>query len=290
MTTGNTGDTKKRLRPADGTGMAEYYNETAEYGGGLGGWKIIGLDSFASSGRKERQAMTVNKEPVKEEPLREEFPGEEPSAEEYDRPYCESEDTDTVSRGPERISAAKEEKTAAAKARKTTATKAEGREKAVPESGTVTGGAFSEREYTEVKDTATYRLVKGIGHFRAESVLTVIVIVACVVLGFACVVRYASIFDLTRHTRILQNENNKLRNKLIVEENSLELGEVTSPESIAAKLGMVVPSTDSVISIPASKGDVTRVYLADDEVSEDEADKGFYQSLLTFLGRIRYDD
>ena len=152
------------------------------------------------------------------------------------------------------------------------------------------GSSEGRKKYTVIENTATYKLFKGIGHFKAGSIVTVIVIVACVALGFACVMRYASVFDLTRHTRALEKENEKLRNKISVEADSLEIGETAGADSIAAKLGMVRPSGESVISIPVRDGDVTRVYLAADETGEDEADGGFYRSLLVFLGRVNYDD
>ncbi len=141
------------------------------------------------------------------------------------------------------------------------------------------------REYTEIKDTATYKTLKGIGRFRAGSVVTVFLIIVCVVLGLACVMRYAAIFDLSKHTRQIEKENAKTRNRLTVEESSVDIGENVSVDSIAAKLGMVRPGADSGIVVPLAGTDVTRVYLSAEEDGENEEEKGFYQSLLSFLGR-----
>lgn len=157
-------------------------------------------------------------------------------------------------------------------------------------SGNAPGGKeIPGREFTVIEDTSTYRILKGIGRFRAGSVFTVLAVVVCVVLGIACVMRYAAIFDLTKHTRAIEKENTKQRNKLAVESGSVSAGETVSVDIVAASLGMVRPSEENVIKIPLTESNVTRVYLTDDEAASDEEDKGFYRSLLAFLGRTSFD-
>ena len=145
------------------------------------------------------------------------------------------------------------------------------------------------REYTEIKDTATYKMLKGIGRFKAGSVVTVLLIIVCVVLGLACVMRYAAIFDLSKHTRQIEKENAKTRNRLTVEESSVDIGDNVSVDSIAARLGMIRPGAESGIVVPLTGTDVTRVYLSAEEDAEDDEEKGFYQSLLSFLGQSLFD-
>ncbi len=51
---------------------------------------------------------------------------------------------------------------------------------------------------------------------------------------------------------------------------------------------MVRPSEDSKVSIELSGSDVTRVFLEPEEKADTEADAGFYESLMAFLGRVDY--
>ncbi len=155
--------------------------------------------------------------------------------------------------------------------------------------GAVSLPELPERKFVSVSDTATYKLFKNVSRFRVGSVFTVLIVIACVVLGLVCVIRYASIFDLTRHTRILENQNAKDRNKLAYELSNVETGETASVDSIAAKLGMVRPSDETSIRIPLSGGDVTRVFLGSEETPQEGDGDGFYESLWRFLGRIKND-
>ena len=115
-----------------------------------------------------------------------------------------------------------------------------------------------------------------------------VLLIGCIVLGALCIVRYASIFDLTRHTRNLVRENTKARNQLVIDTFSAEGEAENSAESVAARLGMVRPSEDSKVSIELSGGDVTRVFLEPEERADSEAEEGFYESLMAFLGRVDY--
>ena len=101
--------------------------------------------------------------------------------------------------------------------------------------------------------------------------------------------RYAAIFDLSKHTRQIEKENAKTRNRLTVEESSVDIGDNVSVDSIAARLGMIRPGAESGIVVPLTGTDVTRVYLSAEEDAEDDEEKGFYQSLLSFLGQSLFD-
>ena len=148
----------------------------------------------------------------------------------------------------------------------------------------------TEPSLVTVEDTATFRLLKNVGHFKAGAIFTVLVIICSILLGLVAVARYASIFDITRHTRILENENAKALSKLSSEKTNAGIREEESVESIAARLGMVRPAASSVIEVELAGGEVTRVFLSSEEAAVKSEDSGFYQSLMRFLGRIDYGD
>ena len=83
-------------------------------------------------------------------------------------------------------------------------------------------------------------------------------------------------------------ENTKARNQLVIDTFGAEGEAAGNVESVAAKLGMVRPSEDSKVSIELSGSDVTRVFLEPEEKADTEADAGFYESLMAFLGRVDY--
>ena len=236
--------------------MGDYATDKMEYSGSVGGFRVVGFDF--SDGE-----MVLNPN--------ERFDGNETANAEPPAPS----DTKEGARQPVRVSFSESPEPARRKKKAQSV-----RRKAVK---------LPSREYTEIKDTATYKMLKGIGRFKAGSVVTVLLIIVCVVLGLACVMRYAAIFDLSKHTRQIEKENAKTRNRLTVEESSVDIGDNVSVDSIAARLGMIRPGAESGIVVPLTGTDVTRVYLSAEEDAEDDEEKGFYQSLLSFLGRSLFD-
>ena len=259
--------------------MGGYSPNSTEYTGKVGGFKVVGFD-FSDGGMVVDPNGGFDRPYIEEqdEEPRRQRPIEVVTFEMEDEPEVidqKQKQGKTVRRADaidQKSKAAAEEKPREAKPAKVKKTR-----------------ELPKREFTAVEDTSTYKLLKGIGHFKLGSIVTVIVIVTCVVLGIVCVMRYASIFDLTRHTRQIEKENAKQRNKITVESSSVDTGDSLSVDSIAAKLGMVRPSEESIITIPLSGSDVTRVYLAADEAEPDDEEQGFYQNLLSFLGRTRFD-
>ena len=101
--------------------------------------------------------------------------------------------------------------------------------------------------------------------------------------------RYASIFDLTRNTRLLVSANTKAENQLILDEHEREENETADVESIAARLGMVRATERNTVEIDLGSGAFTSVYSeAEDEATE--SGSGFLNGLKTFLGRIDYKE
>ena len=145
-----------------------------------------------------------------------------------------------------------------------------------------------ERTFTTVEETETYKTLQNVKKVRSSMLVSCVLLIGCIVLGALCIVRYASIFDLTRHTRNLVRENTKARNQLVIDTFSAEGEAENSAESVAARLGMVRPSEESKVSIELSGGDVTRVFLEPEERADSEAEEGFYESLMAFLGRVDY--
>ena len=145
-----------------------------------------------------------------------------------------------------------------------------------------------ERTFTTVEETETYKALQNVKKVRSSMLVSCVLLIGCIVLGALCIVRYASIFDLTRHTRNLVRENTKARNQLVIDTFGAEGEAAGNVESVAAKLGMVRPSEDSKVSIELSGSDVTRVFLEPEEKADTEADAGFYESLMAFLGRVDY--
>lgn len=140
-----------------------------------------------------------------------------------------------------------------------------------------------------ISDTETYRMIRESRAQKLSAAVSGALLFAFIVLGVLCVMRYASIFDLTRNTRLLVSANTKAENQLILDEHEREENETADVESIAARLGMVRATERNTVEIDLGSGAFTSVYSeAEDEATE--SGSGFLNGLKTFLGRIDYKE
>ena len=146
-----------------------------------------------------------------------------------------------------------------------------------------------ERTVRLISDTETYRMIQESKKQKLSAAVSGALLLAFIVLGVACIMRYASIFDLTRNTRLLEKANTKAGNQLILDEHNREENESADVESVAARLGMVRATQKNAVEIDLSSSDFTSVYSG----AEDEAagsDSGFLEGLREFLGRFSYKE
>ena len=140
-----------------------------------------------------------------------------------------------------------------------------------------------------ISDTETYRMIRESRAQKLSAAVSGALLFAFIILGVLCVMRYASIFDLTRNTRLLVSANTKAENQLILDEHEREENETADVESIAARLGMVRATERNTVEIDLGSGAFTSVYSeAEDEATE--SGSGFLNGLKTFLGRIDYKE
>lgn len=140
-----------------------------------------------------------------------------------------------------------------------------------------------------ISDTETYRMIRESRAQKLSAAVSGALLFVFIILGVLCVMRYASIFDLTRNTRLLVSANTKAENQLILDEHEREENETADVESIAARLGMVRATERNTVEIDLGSGAFTSVYSeAEDEATE--SGSGFLNGLKTFLGRIDYKE
>jgi len=140
-----------------------------------------------------------------------------------------------------------------------------------------------------ISDTETYRMIRESRRQKLSAAVSGALLLAFIVLGVACIMRYASIFDMTRNTRLLVSANTKAENQLILDEHDREETEAADVDGIAARLGMVRASGRNAVEIDLSGGDFTSVYSGAEEEAAG-SDAGFLEGLRDFLGRIDYKE
>ncbi len=121
------------------------------------------------------------------------------------------------------------------------------------------------KNFTVIEDTVTYKNLQEIVKSRRRSIFLLIVLSVCLVLGGISVVRYASIFQMTKDVRTINRENNKFSERLDYDEVTL----ATSNNRInldeeAAIRGLVKSSLAQHVIINR-ESDVTLIRYLDEE-------------------------